>query len=655
MTSFSGSGLSDSVRGGPLDDTLLGNGGNDTLIGLEGADSVDGGAGDDFLYQNNLPGGDDGEADTLVGGGGNDFLSVGSGDAAFGGFGDDTFRVRGGAPSILSGGTGEDRLLVTALDLSTSRIGGIERLEVGSEDSVGMGVAQFGSFAVIAGASGVERLNLAFSAGGRGTLTFDGALSSVFVTGSDANEIVTFVAASGVGISYAGGDGDTSLASGDGNDSLYGGTGADTLDGGGGNDLVVGSEDTETEDSGADVLLGGRGDDTIVALTGDVGDGGDGNDIVALFAPGAAYGDAGNDILLGSTGDDTLDGGAGADTVWLTSESDPVVVDLSLTTPQLVGNGTDLILRIENAVGTGLDDSLTGTDGANVLEGAEGNDTLDGGAGRDTAAYTQANASVTVDLRIVSPQDTGAGVDTFVSIENLSGGAGDDSLYGDARANVLSGFSVGPGMLMTDGGNDLLDGRAGRDLADYSLAVARVSVDLSETGPQATGGAGTDTLVRIEDLRGSLFDDGLAGNAAPNQLSGLAGDDILVGGANNDTLIGGLGTDRMRGGTGFDTFDFNATAESTRAAPDVVLDFIGAGASWGDVIDLSSIDANTTVAGNQAFAFGGRGAGGLTLVDFGTDTLVRGNTDADAAFEFAILLRDGGRHASVYSDFDFVL
>jgi len=32
-----------------------------------------------------------------------------------------------------------------------------------------------------------------------------------------------------------------------------------------------------------------------------------------------------------------------------------------------------------------------------------------------------------------------------------------------------------------------------------------------------------------------------------------------------------------------------------------------------------------------------------------------GNTDADAAFELAILLRDGGRHASVDADLDFIL
>jgi serralysin len=68
-------------------------------------------------------------------------------------------------------------------------------------------------------------------------------------------------------------------------------------------------------------------------------------------------------------------------------------------------------------------------------------------------------------------------------------------------------------------------------------------------------------------------------------------------------LIGGFGADTMTGGVGFDTFDFNSAGESPPVAGnhDHITDFVGNGAAAGDVIDVSTIDANTNVAGNQVF------------------------------------------------------
>ena len=67
-----------------------------------------------------------------------------------------------------------------------------------------------------------------------------------------------------------------------------------------------------------------------------------------------------------------------------------------------------------------------------------------------------------------------------------------------------------------------------------------VSLALQGTA-QDTGGAGSDTLISIENLTGSAFDDTLTGDGDDNVLSGLAGDDTLDGGAGNDTLDGGDG------------------------------------------------------------------------------------------------------------------
>src|SRR5262249_9970914 len=91
-------------------------------------------------------------------------------------------------------------------------------------------------------------------------------------------------------------------------------------------------------------------------------------------------------------------------------------------------------------------------------------------------------------------------------------------------------------------GVNVLDGGAGRDTASYAQAAAAVHVDLGISGPQATGGARTDTLVSIEDVVGSPFDDTLIGNAVQNRLSGGAGNDVLVA-FGNDILDGGAGND----------------------------------------------------------------------------------------------------------------
>ena len=68
----------------------------------------------------------------------------------------------------------------------------------------------------------------------------------------------------------------------------------------------------------------------------------------------------------------------------------------------------------------------------------------------------------------------------------------------------------------------------------------------------------------------------------------------------------------------------------------------------GDRIDLSGIDANTAAGGDQAFVFGGTGTGRVSAVKSGGNTLMRCNIDKDAAFEFELLIEDGGVLAGAY-------
>ena len=111
-------------------------------------------------------------------------------------------------------------------------------------------------------------------------------------------------------------------------------------------------------------------------------------------------------------------------------------------------------------------------------------------------------------------------------------------------------------------------------------------------------------------------------------MLGESGNDKLYGGNQNDRLIGGLGLDRLDGEAGADTFHFDSIAESPNSARDTIIAFSGAA---GDRIDLSTIDANTLISGNQAFAFIGsdpfaaagqlRFSGGILSADVNGDKI----------------------------------
>jgi len=137
--------------------------------------------------------------------------------------------------------------------------------------------------------------------------------------------------------------------------------------------------------------------------------------------------------------------------------------------------------------------------------------------------------------------------------DTIHGGGGNDIICGAGGDDILIG---GPG-------NDTLIGGGGSDTASYSDAPAGVTVNLG-SAPQNTGGAGTDTLMSIENLEGSAHDDTLTGNAAANRLIGGAGNDRLNGGGGNDTLFGGPGNDRLNGGPGRDRASYAGSPGGVR-------------------------------------------------------------------------------------------
>jgi Ca2+-binding RTX toxin-like protein len=110
----------------------------------------------------------------------------------------------------------------------------------------------------------------------------------------------------------------------------------------------------------------------------------------------------------------------------------------------------------------------------------------------------------------------------------LVGGNGSDVLEGRGGADILIGGSVSSDF--------------GFDFASYESSPSAVTVRLRGVGsdtqtPISNGGdAKGDTLIGIEGLIGSRFDDTLTGNSLNNVLEGGSGDDTLDGKGGTDTV-----------------------------------------------------------------------------------------------------------------------
>ena len=170
-----------------------------------------------------------------------------------------------------------------------------------------------------------------------------------------------------------------------------------------------------------------------------------------------------------------------------------------------------------------------------------------------------------------------------------------------------------------------------------TAVISNVSTKATSGNDQISGTAKAEKL------------DGLAGN---DSIKGLAGNDTLIGGAGLDTLIGGAGADNLTGGADADIFKFTALADSgiTSTTRDTVTDFT----SKIDKIDLSAIDANEKLTGDQAFTFIGSSAFNKTnasgqLRFDATSKILYGSTDADTSPEFSIQLN--GVKSLVTGDF----
>ena len=451
------------------------------------------------------------------------------------------------------------------------------------------------------------------------------------------------------------------LAGGAGNDELWGSGGDDVLEGGGDNDVLEGG-------LGADRLLGGAGMDTvsysgsdeavIVDLEAGVGKRGhaEGDVIVDVEnVLGSGYGDmlvgdgganqlsgsGGDDVLEGGAGADRLDGGLGADTVSYSGSDEAVTVDLEAGTGKRGHAEGDVIVDVENVLGSGYGDVLVGDGGANqlsgggggdVLEGGAGADRLLGGAGMDTVSYSGSDGAVSVDLEAGTVAGGHAEGDVIVDVENVLGSGYRDVLEGDDGANRLDGgggddrlSGRGGGDVLEGGaGADQLDGGAGLDTVSYSRSDKAVTVDL-EAGTVAGGHAEDDAIMNIENVIGSGYGDVLGGDDSANRLSGGGGDDRLSGRGGDDVLEGGIGADRLLGGAGMDTVSYVESDEAVTV--DLKAGTVAGGHAEGDVI----ADVENVVGSGYGDVLGGDD--GANRLDGGDgDDMLDGGIGADRLY-----------------------
>jgi Ca2+-binding RTX toxin-like protein len=127
----------------------------------------------------------------------------------------------------------------------------------------------------------------------------------------------------------------------------------------------------------------------------------------------------------------------------------------------------------------------------------------------------------------------------------ISGATLGDTLSGLGGSDTLNGLA-GDDVLIGGAGADRLDGGAGTDGASYLTSAARVAVNLA-TGDGFEADAAGDTLIGIENVTASAFNDSLVGSTAANVLDGVDGNDLIYGNLGNDTILGGAGDDLVFG------------------------------------------------------------------------------------------------------------
>jgi Ca2+-binding RTX toxin-like protein len=439
---------------------------------------------------------------------------------------------------------------------------------------------------------------------------------------------------------------------GDGNDTLTGGSGSDQLFGQAGNDTLLGK-------GGFDLLFGGNGNDTL--------SGGDADDQV--------FGQGGNDRMIWNPGDDTdlNEGGDGLDTVEVNGGNGteqftttangsrvrfdrlnpaPFSIDIGTSENLVVNmNGGDdsfsasgnLAALIKLTVDGGAgNDTILGSNGADILLGGDGNDLVDGnqgddvallGAGGDTFQWDPGDGNDTVegqdgsDTMLFNGANLGENMEVSANgqrvrftrnvanivmdlndvesiVARTFGGTDNlvvDDLSGTDLTNVRADLAASGGGDDAALDNVVVNGTDADDVVTVTSAAPNAQVAGLAALVSVSGASAVDDRLTVDGLAGADVIDasGVATGSILLTLDGGDGDDVLIGGSGDDTLLGGEGDDVLIGGPGNDGLD---------GGP-------------GDNVVIQSLGADTvtsaTTAGNDWLTTHARTVNGKTVLTVG--------------------------------------
>lgn len=703
------------IDGGSGNDVITGNGIANTIRGSGGDDKITAGDGDDIIQFAGTANG----ADVVNGGTGNDIIlalanstiiglssitevetisgGTFTGVSILGSANGDTLNfstVTLAGIAVIDGGLGNDNITGNMVANVIQGSGGDDNIDAGDGNDTIQFTGTANGFDAINGGGGADSV-IALAAGtiiglrslsGVETISGNG-FATVTISGSAAGDTIDF---SGVTLS-----GIASIAAGAGNDVITGSIA---------NDVIFGGTENDT-------LGGGLGDDTLNGGAGtNILDGGTGIDVAQYaITKASAF------VVLNANGSYTLTATGISDTI--TNIENVNFTDGVFAIATLISSGQTLsgTAAAETLNGSPGDDTITGLGGDDILNGnggndlfrvtgaADGFDIFDGGAGTDTITATANNAVIglaTVNgVEVITAGGfTGASIvgsvannvlnfagTTLTGITLIDGGAGDDTITGNATANTIRG----------SGGNDAIDAGDGDDTIQYTgsgngfdsvngglgtdtiVALANATViGLSSvngietitagtfTGVSIVGSANDDmlnfaglTLTAISLIDGGAGKDNITGNIAANTIRGSAGDDMIDAGDGNDTIqyTGTTnGFDVVNGGAGTDIISALANATVIGLTSVAGVETISAGTFTGvyiagsannDTLNFSNITltnivrvegggGNDILNGNTAIntLWGGigndridGGAGNDTLLgDDGDDVLIGG-------------------------------
>jgi len=640
-------------------ENLIGSAYNDTLAGSSLYNKIDGGAGIDTMSYSNST------AAVIV--------NLGVTTAQSGGYadGDTLFNIENiigsayndiltgsSVANRIDGNSGADTVSYANSTAAVSINLGITTAQTGGDST---GDTLFNVENIIGSAYNDTLLGDTFAntiTGGAGADNIDGAAGIDTVSYSDSTAAVNInlgitTAQSG---GYAAGDILANIENITGskyNDILTGNSIANSIDGGSGTDTVSYSNSTAAVTVNLGVTTAQSGGYAAGDILANI------ENITGSVFADILTGNTGNNIIIGGAGADNLDGSTGIDTVSYASSTAAVVVNLGITTAQSGGDAQgDILVNIESILGSAYNDTLTGNSVANKI---------DGGSGTDTVSYINSTAAVTVNLGVTTAQTGGyAAGDTLFSIENLIGSAYNDTLKGNSGNNIITGGV----------GADRIDGSTGTDTVSYVTSAAGVNVNLGVTTAQAGGDAAGDTLVSIESIIGSAYSDTFTSGSVANKIDGSSGIDTvsyagssaavtvnlaattaqaggyaagdtlvsienIIGSSYNDTLTGSSVANKIDGGSGIDTVSYANSTVAVNVNLAVTTAQVGGHAAGDTLFNIENIigsSYNDTLTGSSV----------ANKIDGGSgiDTVSYAGSNAAVNVNLAVTTAQVGGHAA---------